>query len=57
MLRMIKCSRCGKQFIKYPQHLYKLIKNNKKLYYCSYTCWRACGGDSGIKRNGVQRYW
>lgn len=44
-----QCKRCGKMFIPGVEHLYKLIKNNKTYYYCSYNCWRKDGGDNGKK--------
>ena len=56
MLRMRKCHACNKEFIPSSQHLYKLVKNNKKLWFCSYTCWRTFGGDSKRRRDGVQGY-
>lgn len=43
---MKECERCGKKFIPGSLHLYKLLKNGKTKYYCSYTCWRKCGGDN-----------
>ena len=44
---MKQCARCGKMFIPGAEHLYKLIRDNKTQYYCSYTCWRKDGGDNG----------
>lgn len=41
------CKRCGKMFIPAPQHLYKIQKDGKSNYYCSYNCWRKDGGDNG----------
>lgn len=38
---MIKCD-CGKLFTPRPCWTYKL----KGKKYCSYTCWRAAGGDN-----------
>lgn len=35
----IVCPECGKTFIRNSRSLYKLIKNGKTIYYCSYTCW------------------
>ena len=35
---------CGKQFIHTGEWVYKLHKNGKNVYYCSYTCWRKAGG-------------
>lgn len=46
-LLMRQCFRCGKMFIPAAEHLYKITKYGKTNYYCSYTCWRKDGGDSG----------
>lgn len=35
------CPHCGEAFIKNTQSIYKLIKDNKTVYYCCYTCWKA----------------
>lgn len=35
------CPHCGKEFIRNSQSIYKLNKNGKRIYYCSYTCWVA----------------
>ena len=48
--RMKQCKRCGKVFIPGTAHLYKLIKERRTYYYCSYNCWREEGGDNGTKR-------
>lgn len=48
-LKLRQCKRCGKMFIPGSQHLYILYNNQKKVYYCSYTCWRKDGGDNGHK--------
>jgi len=47
-LKIFTCE-CGKTFIPTPEWLYKLRRkqNSKAMYYCSYTCWRKAGGDSG----------
>ena len=37
------CSVCGKDFIPGSSHLYRA----KRLYQCSYTCYRKEGGDDG----------
>ena len=50
MFIMKRCCRCGKMFIPGKEHLYKLIRNNKSCYYCSYTCWRKDGGDNGERK-------
>lgn len=44
-----KCNCCKKEFIvtDLKQYMYKLYVNNKPLWYCSYTCYRKAGGDSG----------
>lgn len=47
ILLMHQCKRCGKMFIPAVEHLYKLNKDKKTYYYCSYTCWRKDGGDNG----------
>ena len=40
---------CGKTFIPTSQYVYKIPKNGKWQYYCSYTCWRKAGGGSAKK--------
>ena len=42
-----ECKCCGKMFIPAREHLYKLQKDKKICYYCSYNCWRKSGGDNG----------
>ena len=49
MFRTEMCERCGKMFIPGVEHLYKLTKDRKIVYYCSYNCWRKDGGDNGGK--------
>ena len=44
--RIIKCHVCKKSFIYNPMSIYKIPKNGKLKYMCSYTCWRKVGGDS-----------
>jgi hypothetical protein len=45
------CPICKREFLHNSMSIYKLEKNNKIRYYCSYTCWRKDGGDSGrVKR-------
>ena len=43
------CPICGKEFIFNGMSIYKLVKNHKTRWYCSYTCWRKDGGDNGRK--------
>lgn len=45
-----RCGECGKLVIPTPQWLYKLEKNYKTIYYCSYKCYRKAGGDSDNQR-------
>jgi len=47
------CSHCGKEFVPAPQHLYKA----KSKYQCSYTCYRAEGGDSAKKKPKRRRVY
>lgn len=47
MFELAMCKRCGKMFIPAKEHLYKMIKDGKTCYYCTYTCWRKDGGDNG----------
>ena len=56
-MREKKCELCGKLFILTYNYLYKLRdKNQKNLYYCSYTCWKKAGGDGGIKNiHGIDK--
>lgn len=49
-LAMYQCKRCGKMFIPGAEHLYKIIKDGKTNYYCSYSCWRKDGGDNGERK-------
>lgn len=42
-----KCGICGKTIIATPEWLYKLLKKKTMIWYCSYTCYRKAGGDSG----------
>lgn len=36
------CPECGKRFDWYgEQWVYRNIRNGKKRWFCSYTCWRA----------------
>lgn len=44
---MIKCPICKKMFLHNPQSIYKISSGSKVKRYCSYTCWRKAGGDSG----------
>ena len=44
------CKICGKHFIAFsPDYIYKLRHSPHSgfVYYCSYTCYRKAGGDSG----------
>lgn len=42
-----KCDECGKEFIPGAEHLYVMTRYGRgKEWYCSYTCWRANGGDN-----------
>ena len=41
MIVEIKCPHCKKNFIRNPQSVYKIVKNGKTIYLCSYTCYRA----------------
>jgi len=45
--RVYECPICGKKFIPTANYLYKLRSIHGVKYYCSYTCWRKDGGDSG----------
>ena len=58
MLQMKKCYNCGKEFMPAINHIYKSHLNGKKAWtwFCSYGCWRNCGGDNKRKRDGVQGY-
>lgn len=55
--RIEKCKICGKTFIPTYKYLYKLKdRNQKTIYYCSYTCWKKDGGDNGNRNiHGVGR--
>lgn len=46
MFELRKCDDCGKEFIPASQHLYKLNKEGRTRWYCSYTCWKRNGGDN-----------
>ena len=41
MERVIICPHCGNRFLLNKQSIYKLTKNGKVVYYCSYKCWVA----------------
>lgn len=48
------CEICNKVFIPRPNWLYKITnKKGNVQYYCSYTCWRKDGGDSGKPTHGI----
>ena len=51
MFRTKKCKVCGKEFILPAEPLYRLLKDKKRNWYCSYTCWRKDGGDNGKQYN------
>lgn len=34
------CPVCGKEFIRPPETVYRLVVKGKTNYYCSYTCFR-----------------
>lgn len=40
------CDICNKTLVTTDKehYLYKLMKQGKRKYYCSYTCWRKAGG-------------
>lgn len=44
---MDRCPICKKEFLHNPTSIYKLVKGQRTRWYCSYTCWRKDGGDSG----------
>lgn len=44
---MDRCPICKKEFLHNPMSIYKLSKGQRTRWYCSYTCWRKDGGDSG----------
>lgn len=49
---IIHTCECGKTFIPTYKYVYKIKKANGNIkYYCSYTCWRKAGGDSGHSRH------
>ena len=41
-----QCALCNKFIIttNKEEYVYKLTKEGKRKYYCSYTCWRKAGG-------------
>lgn len=41
MAPIIICPHCGKEFIKNPSSIYKLVIEGRTCRYCSYTCWMA----------------
>lgn len=43
----VKCPICGKEFLYNSQSIYKISVGSRTKAYCSYTCWRKDGGDSG----------
>lgn len=38
-IHLTTCAICGKQFVKAPLNIYKVIKNGKTKQCCSYTCY------------------
>lgn len=48
--KSIICPICKKGFIYNRMSIYKLIKNGKLRFYCSYTCWRKDGGDGANEK-------
>lgn len=48
------CPECGKIFRFYPSTIYVKNTGKKRIYYCSYNCWRKNGG--GNKRHYVAGY-
>lgn len=42
------CPECGKRFRYHSTSVYKVFSNEKRTYYCCYTCWKKNGG--GNKR-------
>lgn len=44
---MVKCATCKKMFYHNHTSIYKITSGSKTKRYCSYTCWRKAGGDSG----------
>lgn len=46
------CSRCGKNFIVAPEHMYRDEKK-PSLIYCSYTCWIHSDDDKPKKKKGT----
>lgn len=44
---MVKCACCKKEFLYNPTSIYKIKSGQRQKNYCSYTCWRKAGGDSG----------
>lgn len=53
MSRIISCVRCGKEELIESESIYAYRISNK--FYCSYTCWRAEGGDTGVNKKKVVR--
>jgi hypothetical protein len=56
-LQVKKCKICGKTIVRpnWQLYTYKLrIGNNPYSYFCSYTCYRKAGGDSGKECNYVK---
>lgn len=35
----VECPICGKEFVKNPASIYKLMVNSQRVYYCGYTCY------------------
>ena len=45
------CPMCNKAFIPTLFWIYKTEKGSKKIYYCSYHCFREAGGGKGKFKN------
>lgn len=49
-LSTTKCAICGKEFIEAPCSIYKVVKKNKTLHCCSWTCFNKCKSTTSSRR-------
>jgi hypothetical protein len=53
-MMVLECE-CGKEFVKNPNSLYKLVVNKKTVYYCSYTCYMKAKNKQGRNKKKYRR--
>lgn len=51
-----KCPVCGKEFYLAPENVYKLVIKEKKVHFCSWTCYRKAQKALEAKQNTQKKY-